>query len=171
MPPHMHHGRRRACAQGHQTILRLDLAVHPMTNVLLNRHTICDTLNNKRRKHDSKGKRMTLHRLLGLFALVSVLGVSGGRVTTATTPPEMAGGAASAPIIIDHTCTDLSQIPDYWIEQAKALTLHYAHTSHGSQINSGILALEQRDSDYSVAIQTSSSSAGLPTQNGRPPRI
>jgi hypothetical protein len=44
---------------------------------------------------------------------------------------------AAGPIIIDHTCTDLSQIPDVWLEKAKNLTLHYAHTSHGSQVTTG----------------------------------
>jgi len=70
-------------------------------------------------------------------------------------------------IIIDHTCTDLSQIPDSWLEQAKNLTLHYAHTSHGSQINSGILNLESQNPIYSVAIRTSTS-AGLPAQENPP---
>ena len=51
-------------------------------------------------------------------------------------------------IIIDHTCTDLSQIPEYWLEQAKSLTLHYAHTSHGSQITSGISNIESQNSIY-----------------------
>ena len=37
---------------------------------------------------------------------------------------------AAEPIIIDHTCTDMSQIPADWLEKAKQLTLHYAHTSH-----------------------------------------
>jgi uncharacterized repeat protein (TIGR01451 family) len=76
------------------------------------------------------------------------------------------GHRAQQAIIIDHTCTDLSQIPDYWIERAKELTLHYAHTSHGSQINSGILALEQENPKYSVAIRTSASSPGLPDEAG-----
>ena len=73
----------------------------------------------------------------------------------------------NGPIIIDHTCTDISQIPSYWLEQAKSLTLHYAHTSHGSQINSGILNLESQDSKYSVAIRTSET-AGLPPQEDPP---
>jgi len=72
-----------------------------------------------------------------------------------------ARAAAGGPIIIDHTCTDISRIPPYWLNEAKKLTLHYAHTSHGSQINSGILNLESQNSDYSVAIRTSSSE-GLP---------
>jgi len=70
-------------------------------------------------------------------------------------------------IIIDHTCTDLSRIPQYWLEQAKQLTLHYAHTSHGSQVTSGVLNLESLDTYYSVAIRTSSSE-GLPPAEDPP---
>jgi len=63
--------------------------------------------------------------------------------------------AVSQAIIIDHTCTDLSKIPDYWIEKAKELAFHYAHTSHGGQIRSGIEKLEQvspPDSKYNIRI-------------------
>lgn len=50
---------------------------------------------------------------------------------------------AQGPIIIDHTRTDLSSVPDYWIEQAKAeLRVSYGHTSHGSQPISGMGVLE-----------------------------
>lgn len=46
---------------------------------------------------------------------------------------------AQQPIIIDHTCTDLSKIPEHWIEQAKEqLRISYGHTSHGSQPISGM---------------------------------
>ena len=46
-------------------------------------------------------------------------------------------------IVIDHTCTDLSRIPDSWITQAKSdLHIAYQHTSHGSQLITGINALE-----------------------------
>jgi len=69
--------------------------------------------------------------------------------------------SSQEPVIIDHTCTDITQIPAYWLEQAKRLTIHYAHTSHGSQVNSGILKLESQNSTYSVAIRTSSTE-GLP---------
>jgi hypothetical protein len=62
-------------------------------------------------------------------------------------------------IIIDHTTTDISKIPSYWIEQAKALLrLSYGHTSHGSQLVSGLETLEALDTLYgfntSGAIQT-----------------
>ncbi len=47
-------------------------------------------------------------------------------------------------IIIDHTCTDIRQIPQTAIENAKT-TLHigYGHTSHGSQITDGMSGLIQ----------------------------
>jgi hypothetical protein len=43
---------------------------------------------------------------------------------------------------IDHHCTDITRIPQGWIEEAKR-TLHigYGHTSHGSQITSGMEGL------------------------------
>ncbi len=50
--------------------------------------------------------------------------------------------ATMGQIIVDHSCTDISQIPQAAIEQAKA-TLHigYGHTSHGSQITDGMRGL------------------------------
>mgnify|MGYP005854328003 FL=1 len=46
---------------------------------------------------------------------------------------------ALAPIIIDHTCTDLSKVPVFWINRAKQnFKLSYGHTSHGSQIVTGM---------------------------------
>jgi hypothetical protein len=44
-----------------------------------------------------------------------------------------------APLIIDHNCTDIWQIPDSAVEQAKnQLHIAYGHTSHGSQLISGM---------------------------------
>lgn len=41
--------------------------------------------------------------------------------------------------IIDHTCTDLAQVPEGYITQARQqFRLSYGHTSHGSQIVSGM---------------------------------
>ncbi|MFA5902495.1 MAG: DNRLRE domain-containing protein [Desulfobacula sp.] len=49
---------------------------------------------------------------------------------------------ASAGFLIDHTSTDPAQIPDQWITAAKAnLQIAYNHTSHGSQIITGLNAL------------------------------
>jgi hypothetical protein len=40
-------------------------------------------------------------------------------------------------LIINHENIDITQIPDYWLEQAKSIMFHYGHTSHGSQLISG----------------------------------
>jgi len=43
---------------------------------------------------------------------------------------------------IDHECINLSDIPEEWIEKAKEkLHIAYGHTSHGSQITSGMTGL------------------------------
>ena len=50
---------------------------------------------------------------------------------------------AAGPIIIDHNCTDISLIPIQWINQAKNdLHIAYQHTSHGSQLVTGMNALK-----------------------------
>jgi len=46
---------------------------------------------------------------------------------------------AAAPVIVDHNCTNIWQIPESAIIQAKAsLHIAYGHTSHGSQLISGM---------------------------------
>lgn len=46
-------------------------------------------------------------------------------------------------LVIDHTCTDLDDIPLEWIQKAKdSLHIVYEHTSHGSQLISGMNALK-----------------------------
>lgn len=65
---------------------------------------------------------------------------------------------AQQPLIIDHTCTDLSKIPVSYIQTAKQnLRIGYGHTSHGSQLVTGLYALKTLGSDY----QYSSSNYGL----------
>ncbi len=54
-------------------------------------------------------------------------------------------GSSSTPdstIIIDHKTTNLKKIPKQWIEKAKKdLHIAYGHTSHGSQITTGMRGL------------------------------
>ncbi|MBI5326292.1 MAG: T9SS type A sorting domain-containing protein [Ignavibacteriae bacterium] len=46
------------------------------------------------------------------------------------------------PIIIDHSCCDINKVPDNWVVQSKTdFRLAYGHTSHGSQIVTGISLL------------------------------
>jgi uncharacterized repeat protein (TIGR01451 family) len=50
--------------------------------------------------------------------------------------------ARTQPLIIDHTTADINAIPQQWIEAAKQnLHIGYGHTSHGSQITSGMSGL------------------------------
>lgn len=67
------------------------------------------------------------------------------------------GYSWDTPLIIDHTCTDLSQIPMAWIDSVKAnLRWHYAHTSHGEQLTIGLERIEAGNSAYDVDIGYSS---------------
>ncbi len=55
---------------------------------------------------------------------------------------------AQAPVLIDHTCTDVEAIPLSRMDSAKsALHIGYGHTSHGSQITTGMQALESYYTD------------------------
>jgi len=102
---------------------------------------------------------MKAQKFFGLvLVLVLLVTLSRAMVTSASTPqdPESLpptthrvsaparaeSSQAQQAIIIDHTCTDLSKVPEYWIEQAKAqLRLSYGHTSHGSQPVTGMEVL------------------------------
>lgn len=105
------------------------------------------------KKYIQGGPMKITHCILAL--LLTISGINCGDGGNSNTP----GGT-----VIDHNCVDLSLIPDYWINEAKKLTIHFAHTSHGSQILSGLLALEQIDAKYSVAILENGTSAELPPQ-------
>lgn len=54
----------------------------------------------------------------------------------------IAAVARTTPLIIDHTCTAITLIPEEAILTAKAaLHIAYGHTSHGSQVTSGMTGL------------------------------
>lgn len=62
----------------------------------------------------------------------------GAFVPAVVPSPPVADGA----LVVDHTCTDLSRVPARWLEAAKAqLRIGYGHTSHGSQVVTGMEAL------------------------------
>jgi hypothetical protein len=79
-----------------------------------------------------------------------------------TRPPVAAGGT----VVIDWSMSDISQIPPEWIERAKQLTVHYAHTSHGSQIVTGLEWLAAQDSRYAAVVRYCGSDLGLPGESG-----
>jgi hypothetical protein len=73
------------------------------------------------------------------------------------------GPARAEAIIITHACTDTSAIPKVWIDAAQEnIKMHYAHTSHGGQLTTGLSRIESGDAAYSVAIGYSS----LPAETG-----
>jgi len=79
-----------------------------------------------------------------------------------TRPPVAAGG----PIVIDWRMSDISQIPREWIARAQQLAVHYAHTSHGSQIVTGLEWLAAQDARYAAAVRYCGSDLGLPEAPG-----
>lgn len=82
------------------------------------------------------GERTGLGRLTA-WAVALVVGMMVA-LGVAWTPPALAAGA----LIIDHRHTDLADVPLEWIEAAKdKLHIAYGHTSHGSQIVTGMTGL------------------------------
>lgn len=68
--------------------------------------------------------------------------------------------ADEAPIIINHESTDLVTIPAEWINTVQSqVKWHYAHTSHGGQLLTGLNLIEGTDTAYNVDIRDSA----LPT--------
>lgn len=61
----------------------------------------------------------------------------------------------SRPLIIDHNWADLSLIPAQRIDSVKVnQKLHYAHTSHGGQLTSGMNMIYSGDAFYKVSVGT-----------------
>ena len=55
--------------------------------------------------------------------------------------------------VIDHLNADLEAIHDTYIDEAQdIIKLHYAHTSYGSQLTTGLTRLEAADQSYNVEI-------------------
>lgn len=65
---------------------------------------------------------------------------------------------AQQPLIIDHEHVGIDRIPTEWLDQARDLAFHYAHTSHGSQIMSGLQYLASQDSRYALSVDNAGGS-------------
>jgi hypothetical protein len=81
-------------------------------------------------------------------------------------------------LIIDHRAVaGFDRIPSSVLDQVKALTIHYAHTSHGGQIVEGAAALETalpaynlaRNQSTSVSLPAVQNPAALRMYDGNPP--
>jgi len=91
-------------------------------------------------------KETTLFLLLFFVSLIFFLSCSLSRKAG---PIETAMNRTEA-LIIDHTCVDIAQIPENWIKKAKSkFGISYGHTSHGSQIVSGMRVLMDQSGLYS----------------------
>lgn len=99
--------------------------------------------------------RLAASLLSGLVALAVVSASCGGEggsspaapsspPASASNVPPAAGTAPakSATILVNHVTVVLAQVPAEWIERAKsALHIAYGHTSHGSQLTTGMTGL------------------------------
>jgi len=76
-------------------------------------------------------------------------------LAVACLPVSVGAVQRGAPIIVDHTCTDLSKVPSQWIKAAQHnLKFQYAHTSHGMQIDEcGLTRVENGNPFYAVSLQ------------------
>ena len=86
--------------------------------------------------------------IFGLFQAIGVTGYTQGGMEA---------------VIIDHTCAEISEIPAAWVDSVQALLkLHYAHTSHGGQLLTGLVNIEAGDSKYSFVYENNN----LPAEEG-----
>ncbi len=66
--------------------------------------------------------------------------------------PSLGTANHAAPLIIDHNCADLLEIPPAWVDSVKMHSkFHYAHTSHGGQVTTGLARIESDSSFYAQA--------------------
>lgn len=91
-------------------------------------------------------KTVKILSIVGLLLLLSQSALA-DRAVAPSAPTAM----GATPIIIDHTSTHLDQIPEYWIAQARTLIIHYAHTSHGSQVTQYLSDLASANSMYAIS--------------------
>ena len=83
-----------------------------------------------------------------------------GCATVSKAPPLDTKRIKTTSIIVDHTCVDLQQVPMMYIHKAQQMFgVAYGHTSHGSQIVSGMNELMQKDDRF--AFDTFGSSTAL----------
>lgn len=75
-------------------------------------------------------------------------------LSIAVDPPclaaQFADDAPAPAIIIDHSCTDATQIPDSWIEAVKAMLLNVPGESHGTGYLYGLALLAEQDPKFAV---------------------
>ena len=66
------------------------------------------------------------------------------------------------PLIIDHNCTNILQIPEEWINVVKTMVLHYTGQSHGRQVPHGFENVEHTNPEF----DKTQSEQGIPSGTG-----
>lgn len=69
--------------------------------------------------------------------------------------PLVSNAISSQAIVVDHRHIDVTKIPTYWVSEAKKFALQFAHTSHGSQVLTGMNWLEGQNAAFNVDIHES----------------
>jgi hypothetical protein len=86
-----------------------------------------------------------MKNLIFFLGVLFMLGFGCKKSSTGTTGGPDNGNPPDNPVvtmIIDHGCTDLDSIPEPAVRQAKdSLIIAYGHTSHGSQLTTGMAGL------------------------------
>jgi hypothetical protein len=118
-------------------------------------------------KENAQMKRTASIFFVAVIGILLVLSASSARqaILSSAAPndgppaylPLVRNGYPNPLLVVDHRNTDVTDIPDEWIEEAKKFVVHYAHTSHGSQVLTGLEWLESQDSKYNVDIQANGS--------------
>jgi hypothetical protein len=74
---------------------------------------------------------------------------------TPTVMPTPTPGQTGGALIVDHHAVQaFDRIPEEWLEKAKELTMHYAHTSHGMQVIAGLNYLEEQVNPEKYGVST-----------------
>ncbi len=103
-------------------------------------------------------KKLTAFVIIGLIAAISVSvpiyfmiiapqDIETGLDIGPDTFPDTDSDPSTKDLIFNHEDINISSIPIVWIEAAKEIQFHYAHTSHGGQI---IYGLDYVQSDYQI---------------------
>jgi hypothetical protein len=86
-----------------------------------------------------------MRRVDHMSVIVAVAIVFSSMAACSSDSPTTTGGGSpddQIAMIVDHTSTDLAGIPRQWLDAAKAnLHIAYGHTSHGSQLTTGMTGL------------------------------
>lgn len=103
-------------------------------------------------------------KMIFFFIILSILLIScfKNKNNSDSTKKKENNNMKNRSIIIDHTCTDISKIPQQWIEKVQTMVLHHTGQSHGRQIPFGLQKLEKENPNYSQA----QSKRGVPNEKG-----